>query len=96
MFGVSFPELLFIMFAVLLIFGPDKLPEIASKLGRFFGDLNKSTMGIRREFYNAVYHPAKEAERSLKRELSAVKESVDPSKTESSTEEKKVPIESAE
>lgn len=82
MFGISFPELLFIMFVILLLFGPDKLPEMAAKFGRFMGELNRSTRGVRREFYNAVYAPADEIQKSIKRELTAVKSEVTAIKSE--------------
>lgn len=73
MFGVSFPELCVIFGVALLIFGPEKLPEIARTLGRFAAEFRKQSDAVRREFYNAVYTPAqtltdelKEAERKLR------------------------------
>ena len=55
MFGVSLPELLLIMLIILLVFGPEKLPEAAQNLGRIFGSLKKSSEALRSEFYDAVY-----------------------------------------
>jgi sec-independent protein translocase protein TatA len=40
MFGTT--ELLLIFAAALLLFGPDKLPEIAGSLGRMLGDFKKA------------------------------------------------------
>jgi sec-independent protein translocase protein TatB len=35
MFGIGFPELMVIAFVGLLVFGPDKLPELARQAGQF-------------------------------------------------------------
>jgi len=74
MFGLGFSELLVIMFVILILFGPDKLPELAKRLGKFMGDLDRSTRGMRREFYNSVYTPAQEVKRTVERELKGVKD----------------------
>lgn len=42
MFGLGFSELLLIMVVVLIVFGPEKLPEIARNLGRFSGQLRRT------------------------------------------------------
>jgi sec-independent protein translocase protein TatA len=34
MFGLGWPEVLVILFVVVLIFGPKKIPEIGSSLGK--------------------------------------------------------------
>lgn len=60
MFGISFAELAVIMVVALLVFGPEKLPEIASQIGKFTSQLKRASDGFRREFYNSVYVPAKE------------------------------------
>lgn len=60
MFGVSLPELAIIFIVVLVVFGPDKLPEIARLLGRVSGELRKHSNSFRREFYNAVYTPVED------------------------------------
>lgn len=72
MFGVSLPEIIVIMVIVLIVFGPDKLPEIARHIGKFSGDLRRNTDAIRREFYNTVYTPADDLKRSLNRELTGL------------------------
>jgi len=43
-------ELLLILLAVFLLFGPKKIPEIARILGKGLYELNKATHGIKEEF----------------------------------------------
>lgn len=45
-------ELLLILIAVFLLFGPKKIPEIARGLGKGLYELNKATNGIKEEFEN--------------------------------------------
>ena len=42
MFGLGFSELLLIMVVILIVFGPDKLPEIARNVGRATGQLRRT------------------------------------------------------
>ncbi len=78
MFGISFTELALVCFVSLIIFGPDKLPEVASKLGKFFGTFRKTSDKFRQEFYNSVYIPAKDFEKNVEKRLVAVKEDLTP------------------
>ena len=45
MFGLGVPELVIILVVALLIFGPGKLPEIGSALGKGIRDFKKSFEG---------------------------------------------------
>lgn len=45
MFGLGVPELLVILVVGLLIFGPGKLPELGSQLGRSIRDFRKGFEG---------------------------------------------------
>ena len=58
MFGVSITELVLIALVVLVVFGPEKLPDLLYNIGKVMGFLQKEYMSIRREFYNSVYTPA--------------------------------------
>ncbi|MBX7144988.1 MAG: twin-arginine translocase TatA/TatE family subunit [Oligoflexia bacterium] len=69
MFGVSLPELLVIFTVLLLLFGPDKLPELAKTLGKLTGEFRRASDGLRREFYNSVYNPAELAKNRIDSEL---------------------------
>ena len=76
MFGVSFPELLVIFVVALLVFGPERLPEIARGLGKLMADLKRSSDALRREFYSAAYKPADDAVHPLQHaacELASIK-----------------------
>ncbi len=65
MFGVSLPELIIIFVVVLIVFGPDKLPEIARSFGKWTGDLRRTSDSLRREFYHTVYNPVDSARREI-------------------------------
>lgn len=69
MFGVSFPELIVVFMVALLIFGPDKLPELARTVGRFSAQFRRQSDSLRREFYNTVYQPTDDFKSSIKREV---------------------------
>lgn len=45
MFGIGFYELLFILLIALIIFGPGKLPQIGSGLGKAIRDFKKGMSG---------------------------------------------------
>lgn len=66
MFGLSFGELIIIVGVILMVFGPEKLPEIARMIGKFSNEAKKTSSALRKEFYNSVYEPAKEIENQTK------------------------------
>ena len=75
--NLGFFEILVIGFAALILFGPDKLPEMARRLGKLSADLKRTSDSVRREFYNSLYTPAETLKgevESVKRELRAVSE----------------------
>ncbi len=45
MFGLGFYELLFILIIALIVFGPGKLPQIGSGLGKAIRDFKKGISG---------------------------------------------------
>jgi TatA/E family protein of Tat protein translocase len=65
-FGVSLPELIVVFVVILLVFGPDKLPEMAKRVGRWTGEFRRTSDSLRREFYHTVYNPAVSAKQELR------------------------------
>ncbi len=55
MFGISFEELLVLMILALILFGPEKLPEYAEKLGRLVAKLRQSSQEVTRHLHEACH-----------------------------------------
>lgn len=72
MFGISLPELVVVFGIALIVLGPERLPEVARWLGKFSADLRRASEGVRREFYRALYEPAKEDLTAAQRSLTAI------------------------
>ena len=49
MFGIGGGELVFILFIVLMLFGSDKVPEIARTMGKAMAQLKNATNDIKSE-----------------------------------------------
>lgn len=69
MFGMSLGELLIIFVVAFLVFGPERLPHIAAKIGKIAAEMKKTSDSFRKEFYNAVYTPTDEV-KTLEKDLS--------------------------
>ncbi|WP_414654599.1 MULTISPECIES: Sec-independent protein translocase subunit TatA/TatB [unclassified Flavobacterium] len=54
MFGIGGGELIFIMFVVLLLFGSDKVPEMARGMGKMMAQLKNATNDIKNEIQKGV------------------------------------------
>lgn len=55
--GIGGPELMMIMFVVLLLFGADKLPELARGMGKTLREVKKATSGVEQEIKKAMEEP---------------------------------------
>ncbi len=53
-FGIGAGELLLILIVALIVFGPNKLPEIASGLGKSIREFKKATSDMTQEFTQAM------------------------------------------
>ncbi len=53
-FGVGPGELLLILVVALIVFGPNKLPEIAAGIGRSYREFKKATSDMTQEFTQAM------------------------------------------
>ncbi len=61
MFNLTLPELVVIFVVALIVFGPNKLPEIGRALGRGIGELKKALNGVKDQVdseINTINQPA--------------------------------------
>ena len=54
MFDIGFPELLLVSVVMLLVFGPERLPEVLRTVGRFVGGARRSFESLRNELEREV------------------------------------------
>ena len=54
MFDIGFPELLLVSVVMLLVFGPERLPEVLRNIGRFVGGARRSFDALRTELEREV------------------------------------------
>lgn len=54
MFGIGGGEIVFILIVVLMLFGSDKIPEIARTLGKLMAQLKNATNDIKSEIQKGV------------------------------------------
>jgi TatA/E family protein of Tat protein translocase len=60
--GIGGPELMMIMFIVLLLFGANRLPELARGMGKSIREFKKAASGVENEVRRAMEEePAKPA-----------------------------------
>lgn len=55
--GIGGPELLMIMFIVLLLFGANRMPDLARGFGRAVREFKKATSGVEQEVRRAMEEP---------------------------------------
>lgn len=58
--GIGGPELMMIMFVILLLFGANKLPELARGLGKSVKEFKKAASGVEDEIRRAMDETAAE------------------------------------
>lgn len=60
--GLGGPELMMILFVILLLFGANKLPELARGLGRATREFKKATSGVEEEIRSAMAEPVPQSD----------------------------------
>ena len=68
MFGLGFSEILLCLVIALIVFGPEKLPELARLLGRTMGELRRTLDDIKLE----VNAPIDDIRKEVRGELRSV------------------------
>jgi TatA/E family protein of Tat protein translocase len=61
MFGLGFTEILVILVVALLVFGPDRLPELARNLGKGLAEFRRASSDLRRSVMEAAEEPKRPA-----------------------------------
>jgi sec-independent protein translocase protein TatA len=84
---IGFPELMVIFFAVLLLFGGRKIPEVARGLGKAIGEFNKAKDDLGDAIKIESPYPPEFADKSLRKKLKSGKE--DSKKGKKSKKDKK-------
>jgi TatA/E family protein of Tat protein translocase len=69
--GVGGPELMMIFFVILLLFGGQKLPELARGLGKSVREFKKATAGVEEEIKKALEMPAESEKPKLENKPAA-------------------------
>ncbi|MGC4107563.1 MAG: twin-arginine translocase TatA/TatE family subunit [Thermomicrobiales bacterium] len=75
LFGIGLPEMGIIAVVALLIFGPDKLPEVMGQAGKMVKDFRSMTAGLTGEFEKTIAE-AKEIGNSITKEVGGMSKEV--------------------
>ena len=57
MFGINLEELIVLAVLAFILFGPQKLPEYAEKLGRLVAKLRQASTEVTQQFQNPYQYP---------------------------------------
>ena len=78
-FDVSGGELLVIILVVFLVFGPQKMPEIARKIGKAMNEMKKASNDLTREFRQeaaGIRSEIREAQENVREEVDTLNREV--------------------
>ena len=84
-FGVGIPELLLIMMIALVVFGPERLPEIGRSIGKAVRDFRRMSAGVTSEWQELskeLVDAASEVQRGVKEVAAEVERGVQEMETE--------------
>ena len=76
---ISGPEIMIIMLIVVMVFGADKIPEIARGLGKGIRQVKEATNDIKREINDSSEKHSIDTDitKDINKEISAVKNNID-------------------
>lgn len=75
MFGIGYQEMVLIGVAALLIFGPGRLPEMASQVGRWVREFRRMSSDLTSEFESAMSE-VEDVKKSVQREFGSMSKEV--------------------
>lgn len=75
MFGIGYQEMVLIGVAALLIFGPGRLPEVASQVGKWVREFRRMSADLTNEFEDAMSE-VEDVKRSVQREFGSMSKEV--------------------
>jgi sec-independent protein translocase protein TatA len=76
---ISGPEIIIIMLIIVMLFGADKIPEIARGLGKGMRQLRDATNDVKKEITKTANKQGIDTSivKDIKREITSVKEGID-------------------
>ena len=76
---ISGPEIMIVLLVVVMLFGADKIPEIARGLGKAMRQVKDATNDIKREINNSAEKNGIDLDvtSEIKKEISSVKDKID-------------------
>jgi Tat protein translocase TatB subunit len=75
MFGIGYQEMIIIGVVALLIFGPGRLPEVASQVGKWVREFRRMSADLTSEFEDAMAE-VEDVKRSVQREFGSMSKEV--------------------
>lgn len=93
--NIGTPELIIILFAALMLFGGEKLPELARGLGKGLRDFKDASEGVKREIHNQILNYDEKAQEPEQHQITETTETsttlaeADATPTEAEPTEKK-------
>ncbi|MGI9255127.1 MAG: Sec-independent protein translocase protein TatB [Thermomicrobiales bacterium] len=76
MFGVGYQEMFVILVIALVVFGPQRLPELAGQAGRWIREFRKMTAGLTGEFEKTMAE-VDDIRETVRREMKSMMDEVD-------------------
>lgn len=77
MFDIAFTEIMVIMVVALVVIGPERLPQVARKLGKWWGGLQRYVNQVKQDVNSGIaLEELREAERKVKAEAASIEQSL--------------------